>query len=137
MSLFFFGDPILMIFSYIIFAVLMFIAMGIMEKSEKDVLSLSIKHAIYPAIGFVLGGFIDVIIYSDSIGGIQGGTPYTFALMLSFPVMYIIGFLILLSIGYFSRRVSLSDWLCLFCCRSKKDHVFTCGLFHCLYFCYS
>ena len=108
MFVFLIGDPILMIFSYTIFAGLMFVAMGIMKKSEESVLPLSVKHALYPAVGFVVGGFIDVIIYAESIGGIQGGTPYTFALMFSFPVLYIIGLLILLSIGYFSRRASAS-----------------------------
>ena len=115
MFLFFLGESIpiylsgiAFIFSICIATVLICNTIKKDPGGVKSILPLAGTHATYPAIVFIVGRFIDLMIYSNSIGGIQGGTPYTFALMLSFPVMYIIGLLILLSIGYFSRRASAS-----------------------------
>jgi|SRR5699024_1800081 len=35
-----------------------------------------------PTLGFI-GAMIDVLIYAESVGGIQGGTPYTFMIAMN------------------------------------------------------
>ena len=52
------------------------------------------RHFWIPPVLTFIGGFTDVIIYAESVGGIQGGTPYTFMVMfntmISVPITLII-----------------------------------------------
>lgn len=65
---------------YIISIIIIVEKMWRMDSIVKVKKSIDHYFLIPPLLIFV-GGFIDVFIYSESIGGIQGATPYTFMVM--------------------------------------------------------
>ena len=77
---------------YIISMVVIVRKMWLMDEAR---LKRSIDHHFWiPPVLALIGGIVDVLIYAESVGGIQGGTPYTFMVifntMISVPATLII-----------------------------------------------
>ena len=54
-------------------------------------------------------GFYDIMIYAESIGGIQGGTPYTFAVMINAFIGFIVSIVIFsITKALFRKKHNLS-----------------------------
>lgn len=52
------------------------------------------KFILVPSVLIFFVGFYDIMIYAESIGGIQGGTPYTFAVMINAYIGFIISIIV-------------------------------------------
>lgn len=52
------------------------------------------KFILVPSVLIFFVGFYDIIKYAESIGGIQGGTPYTFAVMINAYIGFIISIIV-------------------------------------------
>jgi len=78
-------------------AFIVLIGVGLMFYQTRDMrrLNFVMAYAFVVAFGFSAGSFIDVLLYADQIGGIQGGTPYIFAIMFGAPLIYVVSVLAL------------------------------------------
>ena len=76
------ADVLPLILADILYIISMIVIVRKMWLMDNDRLKKSIdRHFWIPPVLTFIGGFTDVIIYAESVGGIQGGTPYPFMVM--------------------------------------------------------
>ena len=67
------------------------------------------KFILVPAVLSFFVGFYDIVKYSESIGGIQGGTPYTYAVMFNAFIGFFVSIIIFsITKALFRKKHNLS-----------------------------
>lgn len=79
--------------SYII-SLILIIHFARKKSTYQELNAIMNKFILVPAGLLFFVGFYDIIKYSESIGGIQGGTPYTFAVMINAFIGFIISIIV-------------------------------------------
>lgn len=79
--------------SYII-SLILIIHFARKKSTYQELNAIMNKFILVPAGLLFFVGVYDVMIYAESIGGIQGGTPYTFAIMMNAFIGFIISIVI-------------------------------------------
>ena len=94
--------------SYII-SLILIIHFARKKSTYQEFNSIIDKFTLAPAGLLFFVGFYDTIEYAESIGGIQGGTPYTFAVMINAFIGFIISIVIFsITKALFRKKHNLS-----------------------------
>ena len=94
--------------SYII-SMILIIYFARKKSTYQELNAIINKFILVPAGLLFFVGFYDLIKYSESIGGIQGGTPYTFAVMINTFIGFIISIVIFsITKALFRKKHNLS-----------------------------
>ena len=94
--------------SYII-SLILIIYFARKKSTYQELNAIINKFILVPAGLLFFVGFYDLIKYSESIGGIQGGTPYTFAVMINTFIGFIISIVIFsITKALFRKKHNLS-----------------------------
>ena len=94
--------------SYII-SLILIIRYARKKSTYQELNAIINKFILVPAGLLFFVGFYDLIKYSESVGGIQGGTPYTFAVMINAFIVFIISIVIFsITKALFRKKHNLS-----------------------------
>ena len=94
--------------SYII-SMILIIYFARKKSTYQELNAIINKFILVPAGLLFFVGFYDIIKYSESVGGIQGGTPYTFAVMINTFIGFIISIVIFsITKALFRKKHNLS-----------------------------
>ena len=94
--------------SYII-SLILIIHFARKKSTYQELNAIINKFILVPAGLLFVVGIYDIMKYSDSIGGIQGGTPYTFAIMINAFIGFIVSIVIFsITKALFRKKHNLS-----------------------------
>lgn len=94
--------------SYII-SLILIIRFARKKSTYQEFNAIINNFTLVPAGLLFIVGIYDIMIYAESIGGIQGGTPYTFAVMINAFIGFIISIVIFsITKALFRKKHNLS-----------------------------